>query len=158
MAKRRARRNVRCAAQRTRLEEILGFPPATVTELDGSARLALDSYRMEGPLYGGGLYGLVSWVVEAIDGGELASGLEDVEGVLGLVVPDDSVEEGGTGEFENKDRLWFWRGLARARGSHLARGRGGGSSCGSGGEGKAGFGKGREEGGGEPGASLGGRT
>ena len=107
---------------------------------------------------GGGLDGLVSWMVEAIDGGELASCLEDVEGILGLVVPDDSVEEGGTGEFEDEKRLWCWRRLARARGSHLARGRGGGSSCGSGGEGKASFGKGGEEGGGEPGASLGGRT
>ena len=73
-------------------------------------------------MHSGGLDGLVAYVVETVDGSVLARSLEDVEGVLGLVVPDDGVKEGGAGEPEDEEGLRLGLGLgvlARAGGAHV---------------------------------------
>lgn len=143
--------DVRCAPEGTVLQEVLGFPPTTVSKLNHPARLALDTGWMEGPLHRGGFHRLVSWMVETVNVRELAHSLEDVDRIFGLVVPDDGVEVGGAAELEDKEWFGLWCRLASARGAHIAGGRrrrGGGG--GGGGEGKAGFGKGGEEGRGKP--------
>ena len=102
------RGDVRRIAEWTRLEEVLGFPPAAATDLDSPARFALGANGVKGPLDGCGLDGLVTGMVEAVDGGDFVGGLEDVEGVFGAVVADDGVEEGGAGELEGEEGPGLW--------------------------------------------------
>ncbi len=112
--------DVRSIAEGPIPENVLGFPPATVSKLDRSTGFVLYANWVHRPLYGGGLDRLVADVVEAVDGSVLAGSLEDVEGVLGLVVPDDGIEEGRAGELEDEEGLWPGLGvLARAGGAHV---------------------------------------
>lgn len=94
-------RDVRCAPKWTVLQEVLGFPPATVSKLNHPARLPLDAHWMERPLHRGGLYRLVSWVVKTVDVRELAYSLEDVDRIFGLVVPDDGVQVRGSAKLKD---------------------------------------------------------
>ena len=74
---------------------------------------------MNGPLDGGGLDSLVSGMVEAVDDGGLGRSLDDVQGVLVLVVADDGVEEGGARELEDGKGAWLRGLVARTGGAHV---------------------------------------
>ena len=72
---------------------------------------------------GGGLDGLVIGVVEAIEGGDLVGGLDDVKRILVLVVADDSVKEGGCGELEDNGGPLLVGSVARRAGrAHVTTG------------------------------------
>lgn len=123
-------KHVRKIAKCAQLEEVVRIPPAAATHLDAlaGAALALAGDDVGGPLDGRGLAGLTKAGVEAVDAGHVGNSLNDVERLLGGVVLDDGVEEGGPAELEGEDggRTGGRLGRAGAGAGHaLSAGRGG---------------------------------
>lgn len=95
--------DVRVVSQCTIFQKLLRVPPSTISYLYCPARLCFSLYEALGPFDSGCGDPLPRLRVQAVNGGVVANGLDDIQRILGIVILDHDIQERRAGKLETDE-------------------------------------------------------